>query len=191
MDKTIIVITSDHGESFSHGYLFRHVDRVYESLLRIPLLIYVPRGVAPGLKVQPVRLIDLAPTLAELMAVDLQPCDGSSLAPILQRNATSATSLIYGQAPARRVPWSRGTVLSIRDGRWKLINYVDESSIELFDLDQDPAEVNDLAALEAPIASGLENRLSAWRNQFSAPTDGSYEIAADDQEKLKSLGYLQ
>ncbi len=87
LDDTLLVITSDHGESLTeHGYYFDHGDNLYDPSLRVPLLIRWPGKIPAGLRVDcQVGGVDLAPTLLELAGLpDLHPRDGLSRVPELR-----------------------------------------------------------------------------------------------------------
>lgn len=146
---TIVLFMSDHGEMLGdHGLLYKGC-RFYEGLVHVPLLISWPGRSKPGVSDALVELIDIPSTL----------CDAAELPPMEQDQGKSLFSILTGEAPLhehkRRVlsefwdaisfPGSRGSRGSMYfDGRYKLALYHDVSQGELYDLESDPCEFNDL-----------------------------------------------
>jgi arylsulfatase A-like enzyme len=146
-ETTIVVFTSDHGYMHGeHGLGGKAV--AYEESIRTPLLIRDPRNTKAGLVVNELAVnIDLAPTLLDLVGLGIPTgTQGRSLRPLLERTDTSwreafvyefYRSPMYGGVP---------TTIALRHERWKLITYPGYPAwTELFDLDADPYEMNDLA----------------------------------------------
>ena len=153
LDRTVVILTADHGEGlFDHDYFF-HDFNLYEDTLRVPLIMRVP-----GLKgreiARQVRLIDLMPTALDFVGV-APPADaaGRSLVPLLYGEDA-------GSGPGEDVI-SESSVggKAIRSGRWKLIWYPERT--ELYDLQKDPAERDNLAEGEKATAAALKKKLFA------------------------------
>ena len=112
-----------------------HGTSIYEVLVRVPLIIRVS-GVLPGQVDQPVTQLDIAPTLLDLMGV-ATPGEyvGQSLVPFLR-----------GQSPQLRRPIAadQRVVRALYAGRYKVMHYQKVGAVELYDLDQDPTESNNL-----------------------------------------------
>jgi len=139
---TAIVISADHGEGFGERGRFRHAYDVWESLVRVPLVIHVP-GAEPRRIETPRGHIDLAPTFAELMGVpDDPPFRGKSL----------VSEVFGGPTPLRPVvvDLPRSDIMDRRraviDERWKIIELGNGEEWLLFDVEKDPKEENDLSA---------------------------------------------
>lgn len=188
---TALLITADHGESFGNDYWFRHVDRVYQSLLHIPLFMYLPHRKTPQLIEWSTRMIDVAPTLAEWFDLDYGDCDGHSLLSNLTNEVPPPPLNSFALAPGRKVPWSQGTLHSVRDDQWKLIRYEDERRAELFNLAEDPTESTDQSASRPDLVGTMQEQLTTWLSSFQPRTGGAFELADADEEKLRALGYLQ
>jgi arylsulfatase A-like enzyme len=151
---TVVVLTSDHGEEFlDHGRI-GHEESVYPELLHVPLLVYVPGGAARACA-EPVGLVDLAPTLVELLGLAaLDDVDGRSLVPLLDGAELAPRALHAELAWKRRLEaWIDGTtqIVSSADG------------LERYDLARDPlaranladgATAAELALLRARVRSG-------------------------------------
>ena len=139
--RTLVVVTSDHGEALGehgedvHGYF------VYESTLRVPLVLRGP-GVTPGTRFTGVaRTVDLFPTIVEIAGLAARPpSSGRSFAPALRGGAVSdEPSFAESLVPLLHYGWS--DLRAVRDGRWK---YILAPRPELYDLDRDPGELRNL-----------------------------------------------
>ena len=134
-DTTAIVFTGDHGEEFGEHGGETHGD-LYQEDLRVPLLVHLPGG-APGRRLDgEVRLIDVAPTIADLLGVAAPPqFDGESLVPQLDGAPVPDRPIFAELIPDKKVP---RRVVSITSGGWQLIVDFALGSRELFDLNRDP-----------------------------------------------------
>lgn len=138
-DRTIIIITSDHGDGFNeHGFI-NHAVALYRELLHVPLIIYVPE-LPPRLVDGAVSGMDIFPTIAELAGADIRGMDleGESLIP----------QLFYGKDAHHRVVFAetdyprplRGAMTS----KYKLIYKLKSNLYEFYDLTADPWEKRNL-----------------------------------------------
>jgi arylsulfatase A-like enzyme len=136
--NTIIVFSADSGVARgSHGLIGKQ--NLYEHSLRVPLIIAGP-GIAENQRSQAMcYLYDVLPTLGELCQVKFPPkSDGISFVKTLSNPSEKARDQLYfGYRDLQR---------GIRDDRWKLIHYPKSNTTQLFDLKNDPYEVNDLAS---------------------------------------------
>ena len=168
-DNTVVIFMSDHGEMLGDHGLSRKGCRFYDGAVRVPLIVSWP-GVFGGGRVADglVELTDLAPTLAELAGVPLPWSHGQSLVPILTGAADptvhrpfvrceyyDALNMYLPQEPGRHTP---GWATMYRDQRYKLVNYHGLEWGELYDLDQDPDETENL--WEQPAAGALRAALT-------------------------------
>ena len=190
-DKTLLVVTSDHGEGLGEHGETVHGFFVYESTLRVPLIVRGP-GVAPGRRMKGVaRSVDLLPSVLDLLGVPAPAGwkgSGRSLAPVLRGTAAMATSEpAYAESllPLLHYGWS--DLRALRDGRWK---YIQAPRPELYDLEADPGETRDLAAEMPARAEALRNGLAAHLSRERAVKTDAAGVPADLLEKLGALGYL-
>jgi arylsulfatase A-like enzyme len=153
-ERTIVIFTSDHGEMLGdHGLLLKGC-RFYEGLVRVPLIISWPGHIRAGLRSDAlVELTDLMPTLLEACGLSIpERVQGRSLLLILTGQADAHRHRDFVRceyyralnpgAPGRRFEGSYATM--IRDRHHKLVTYHGHDVGELFDLDQDPGEFNNL-----------------------------------------------
>jgi arylsulfatase A-like enzyme len=186
-DNTIIVMTADHGESLTeHGTLFDHGDDLYDPSLRVPLIIRGP-GITPGVVPCQVSGADLVPTLVELLDLTEMNTDGQSLVPVLQGETCDDHRVISTTMGARFVE-NPPLDLSLRDPTTKYIRH-GEGPPELYDLLDDPGELDDLAH--------RDDLVTYWNEVLDAELqDRVVELKppAMDTESLRmlmELGYLE
>ena len=152
-DNTLVIFTSDHGEMLGdHGLLLKGC-RFYEGLVHVPLVLRWPGQIPAGKTTEAlVELTDLAPTLLDAAGLRVpRHMAGRSLLPLL-RGATAehrdaVRSEYYealSMAPRDRAGWSNSRATMIRDRRYKLAVYHGHPTGELFDLEQDPHEHDNL-----------------------------------------------
>jgi choline-sulfatase len=190
-DQTLLVVTSDHGEGLGEHDESVHGFFVYESTLRVPLIVRGP-GVAAGRRHKGVaRSVDLMPSALDLLGVE-PPAgwkgSGRSLAAVLRGAAPMpAAEPAYAESllPLLHYGWS--DLRALRDGRWK---YIQAPRPELYDLDADPGETRDLAAEMPARAEALRNGLAAYLARERAVKTDAAGVPPDLLEKLGALGYL-
>jgi arylsulfatase A-like enzyme len=159
-DGAIIVFASDHGEALGDDprLLDTHGQVAYAPLVRVPLAIRVP-GVAPGRRTDPVSLVDIAPTVLELLGQPgaIAPLDGTSLVPALL-DAPAALRLPADRALAihEELQWS------VVEWPYQLLVRPGDNVVELYDLDRDPGERYNLAARQPGIVSRLRARYAEF-----------------------------
>lgn len=184
----IIVVTSDHGEMLADHYYFRKCEP-YEGSSRIPLLIRGSSefGFEPGVQCdRPVCLEDIMPTLLELGGMDVpEGVDGQSLAPVLRGEAGGVRESLHAEhSPCYS---RRQAYHMLTDGRYKYIWRPVEGTEQLFDLQEDPGEVEDLAGKDGcgEVLTGLREALiERLRNRAEGFTDGERLIAGRPYEAI-------
>jgi choline-sulfatase len=134
--RTVVIVTSDHGEEFGEHNMTRHGFEVWETLVHVPLMVVAP-GAAPRHIDMPRSAIDLAPTILDFLGV---PADASF-------EGKSLVSEIYGGPTEERdvvvdLPMTsdNGRRRALIHGSEKLICFDNDSYCKLFDLDKDPME---------------------------------------------------
>ncbi len=162
--RTLVVLSADHGESLTgHREYLQHGWFIYDSTVRAPLLFALPGSLPEGAVVrEPVGTIDVVPTLVELLGLEASPqaFDGRSLAVALAGGRIDAERSLFGFGARANYPFS------VSRGRWKLIHttagtprdarlsvppggFQSAESVELYDIVNDPGELDNLAD-EAP-----------------------------------------
>jgi arylsulfatase A-like enzyme len=159
--NTIVVISTDHGESFELGFLGHAGPELHDALIRGPLVIRLPGQQTGARHAQPVSQADLASTLLDLaVAPALRATEGRSLRPLLEGQSLPPQA-VFAMAMERQ---SRYTALhhgsfAIIDGDWKLVLRWPEKKVQLFDLSKPGGEAQDLAPSHPALAQTLRSRL--------------------------------
>jgi arylsulfatase A-like enzyme len=199
-DNTLLVLTSDHGEEFlEHGQLSHR--QLYGEVLEVPLVMRWPDGLPAGTRVdRPVELAGLFPTLMDLLELPIPPqVSGRSFANELRpgserdpqdrgarHKALAHMDVVFAEASGPR--WAVSATLPT--GRFKLI-HSRHGRIELYQLDEDPGEENEVA-WAFPREVGLLAELAA---SMGSPGDAQERSlrALDDEARawLIELGYVE
>lgn len=160
-EETLIVITSDHGETlYEHDCYFDH-HGLYDCTLVVPLILKFPGRVPAGMRVKDVSLIsDIMPTVLELLEIDTgTDYDGRSLTSLIAGEPTSQISEFY----ISECTWMRKH--GWRTPEWKLICALEpdfhfKPEIELYNLIQDPDENVNVAQQEPEVVAFLQQRMN-------------------------------
>jgi arylsulfatase A-like enzyme len=177
LEETIIVITSDHGESFGERGVYLHGTQLYDEQMRAPIIIHVP-GQAPRRVRDYVSTIDLGTTILSLVGIS-PPTGyiGVSLGPLM-RGEPFAHPPVFGEhnyrEVSRLVPYEsnlnpeRRTYMVITQDGYKLIYHREWYGFELFDLKSDPRETRNLYDRMPEKASELEHLLGRFVDVVTA-----------------------
>lgn len=178
-DRTIIVFISDNGgyineykgKAVTSNYPLRSgKGSLYEGGIRIPTIIFSPKHPGNGKKIDtPISTIDFVPTLMELTGEKApEGLDGKSFLSAL--NGNPEQELLqrplfwhYPHYYATTTP-----VSAIRDKNWKLLHYLDDNHLELYDLDADLGETKNLAAEKPELVLALKAKLENWKTEVGA-----------------------
>ena len=183
--RTLVVLTADHGESLGEHGEATHGIFAYEATLRVPLVLYQPRFFHPRVVTDPVRHVDLLPTILDALGLAVPDgLPGTSLLP-LATGAHLVPVSTYFEALSGQLNRGWAPLQGILVGRTK---YVDLPIPELFDLGSDPAEARNLAASRPGELEAMRARLAPLRGADRGPAPR--RETADVRERLKSLGYV-
>jgi choline-sulfatase len=140
------VVMADHGEAFGEHKIFFHGQDLFDEQLRVPLIIAVP-GQAPRVIEDDVALVDVAPTLLDLVGAPVPAAmRGRSLVPRIEGAERPARPVFAELLPA--TAWPHHAVMMV-DGGMKIIHRVSDRRWELYDLGRDPGEKKNLAEVAA------------------------------------------
>jgi arylsulfatase A-like enzyme len=189
-ERTVVILTADHGEALhEHGWI-GHSVQLYDESIRVPLIVRLPKGPSgvrvPGL----VDLLDVAPTVADVFGLlppetSAQGFEGRSLLPLLA-GAPGWPAVIS------RTIWDRPRY-AIRDARFKLVQDAATGEEQLYDLERDPQERQDLRSLRPLVAAYYRQALQHWMARALLARRSPAEqarLSPEQCENLKALGYL-
>ena len=207
-ERTLLVVTSDHGEEFFEHGGKGHRRTLFDEVLKVPLLFRLPGRIPAGLRIErQVRHIDLMPTIQSLLGVALEtPMSGTGVASWLAGEAGDAGDAVP-EAVSRLVHGENVYVwVSVRTAGYKyLVNLRPDRRREvLYDLARDPQEqepvgsrfvqgtesLDELDGLRDVLATA-ESRGTTLRDTFGGAASDRVDVPDEVEKRLRSLGYIQ
>ena len=209
LDRTLVVMASDHGEEFWEHGLGAHGHSLYAELIHTALMFWSPRLLPAARRVsEPVELTDVVPTVLDLLGLP-EPAvwQGQSLAPLLRGEPFTrhgemiATKLALPQAkPGGGVPSNLTDSFARIDGLWKLIYRAQAGraglkELELYDRRTDRADLHDVAAAHPDVTGRMKTDVLRWMQAQRAVKkqlgpSGTTQLDTETLRRLRSLGYL-
>jgi len=187
LDHTIIIVIGDHGESLGEHGEAAHGLFAYDATLRVPMIVSAP-GVRPRVVRTPVATVDIVPTVLELLGIAAPSgLDGHSLL-AAEGDATTSHRVLYFEALDANLTRGWARLVGVMVDHWK---YIDLPIPELYDLQHDPHETQNLMAGEPERSRVLRARLKDLAERRNA-APGALRAAmdADARRRLASLGYV-
>lgn len=167
LENTYLVVTSDHGEMFERGILEHITQTMYEPLARIPLVISRPGQRERVDVTTPTSCVDLLPTLRHVSGLPAPAWSEGRILPTFSEDDPGDERSVFSmdaKTNPRTAPYTTGTVAMVK-GPHKLIHYFgydDYTSVyELYDLENDPQELEDLSETRSSLAGDLRAELQA------------------------------
>ncbi len=199
-EHTIVVVVADHGEGLGdHGWAFHRI--LYQEQIRVPLLVRIPGLASTPAVAETVRTTDIAPTVLDYVGVSApRAMSGRTLRPLLEGHADTPRAAFADQINGydlnagmlKKRPYD-DFLYAVVDQGWKLVwrpLYPDRS--ELFQLDRDPSELQNLLASEPEQVLRLQELLARHGGWVTTPChstdDAGLDLAAA-QQILQALGY--
>jgi arylsulfatase A-like enzyme len=200
-DNTLVVLLSDHGESFEKGFYFAHGNRLFDSLVHVALMFRHPGRIAPGRVETQVHLSDVYPTLASYLGIPLEAeVQGESVLGPDGGAAGTVPGAAPG-APGRPVflqtdfenpkPFSSRVSTGVRLPPWKYVDSPEIELTELYDLTADPGELTNLVDERPDVAAELAATLRTWLDETEPRETSDAELSPERLEALRALGYVQ
>ncbi|MEE8311593.1 MAG: sulfatase-like hydrolase/transferase, partial [Candidatus Binatia bacterium] len=190
--RTVVIVTSDHGEELvDHGGCF-HIRTLYREIVRVPLIVHIPNvdarvvaGVVPA-------SVSVAPTVLDLLGIDHSGIPGPTIAGILG-GAEPGFGFVVSETASRFQPRrASGLTRSLTTDDEKLVHWVDAGRVEYFDLRSDPLEQK--PSFVGPRVGGLVQSLQSFvarHPRISHGAEGSPPYPKRLRRELKKLGYLE
>lgn len=187
-DRTIVIVAGDHGEGLGEHHEVEHGSLLYNSTLRVPLIISAPGQSHSGHRVAPaVSLIDIAPTVLDLLGITIpKVMRGKSLRSSVEGNPFQGhTCYAETEAPFLDNRWC--PMQAIITDRWK---YIYSTKSELFDLQNDPGELVNLLDTAVEQRKEMHAMLEELQVSFVPLSPGNVHLSQKDRQILGSLGYI-
>jgi arylsulfatase A-like enzyme/Tfp pilus assembly protein PilF len=186
-DNTLVVVTADHGEGLGDHGEQGHAFFVYDSTVRVPLILWgpgvVPAGVVPT---APASVVDIFPTVLSLLGLPAAPVDGEDLGDRF-RNPAAGGGAAYAESliPFLDFGWSELRALVAGDYK-----YIEAPEPELYNLTRDPGETDNLVDTEIERADAMAETLAELvaGDDVTQATGGS--VDEDGLAALQALGYI-
>jgi arylsulfatase A-like enzyme len=198
-ENTILVVTSDHGGLSTRGLenrrplatsnapLRQGKGSIFEGGVRVPLIVKWPGRTAPGsVSAVQVNGTDHYPTILEMAGVPLKPnqhVDGVSYRKALEGDVSQRAPIFFNKWMARPQSTGDTRAMSLIDGRWKVILWLDDDVVELFDLREDIGETSSLADAEPARARAMLRELLATEQAIGSLREKGLELTQQRMEK--------
>lgn len=181
-DRALVIVLSDHGEGLNQHGEAEHGIFLYREAIRVPLLVKLPNGTRAGETAeQPVGLVDVLPTIAEVTGVAAPA--GVQGVSLLRTDATSATRRIYSETLYPRIHLGWSELRSLADAQY---HFIQAPRPELYDMRSDPAETRNVLADTRRVYASMRDELA----KFGTSVDMPANIDPEEAKKLAALGYL-
>ncbi len=188
-DSTLLLIAGDHGEMLGeHGELF-HGFFIYQSAIRVPLIVRLP-GQTAGRRVRDlVGLVDIVPTVCSLLDVDVPPVlHGEDLSPAVRGGTLEFPPRALYCESFYATRYGANSLLGLVTEQWK---YIQTTRSELYDLSLDPRESENLADSRGGLVKSLGGKLQQLvQAQNRQLADSSLQLDEQTRRRLESLGYV-
>lgn len=190
LEKTLIVVVADHGEGFAGPHVEKtHGSFVYHDTQRIPMILHAAGAIEGGQRSETlVSQVDIAPTVLDLLGFEAgDEMQGESLRDILETGRTTRRPVAYMETmlPWEAYGWS--PLFSVRDSRWK---YIEGPYDELYDLERDPDELDNVVAAHPQRAAEMKATLQALKQETGGGAVSGGPQDAEELERLRELGYV-
>lgn len=195
-ERTLIIITSDHGEEFFEHGVFGHRQNLYDTTLRIPLIFWAPGLVPGGVTVEDqVRIIDILPTVLELCGLPRShESIGESLAPMFNSpDSESHERPVFAEVKS----WKRYHE-ALRTERYKMIRDYKNEQRFCIDLSADPGELSPVTDPSIPVFReamdsffNIRFNLETYKKTLMWGNSAVPEMDEELRQRLRSLGYLK
>jgi arylsulfatase A-like enzyme/Tfp pilus assembly protein PilF len=191
LDSTFLALTGDHGESLGQHEEINHGFFVYQEAIHVPLIIVTPFKRLQGLILaQPVTLADIMPTLLDMTGLPIPAeVQGRSLVPAFFRPDGEKEGLAYSETYYPRYHFGWSELRAVQDRRYKLIL---APELELYDLDQDPGEKQNLAASRPALVQDMQKQADTLIERYGRNAHQLDYLKVDEEtrERLAALGYV-
>jgi len=187
ISTALVVLAGDHGEAFGEHGEITHSIFLYDTTLRVPLIMAGP-GIspAPSAPEPDVSLVDVFPTVIDALGLPPRDVDGVSLLPLVRGDAISARDL-YAETFAPLLDFGWSSLRSVRSGPWK---YIAAPSPELYDRAADPGEERNQEPARGDVVRDLATRVAKYCGPELPAAPAGEQPDSEARSRLGALGYV-
>jgi len=188
-DSTLIIVTADHGEMLGEHNELTHSYYIYQSAIKVPLIFKLP-GLNKGKKIDTtIGLIDIVPTICGLLGIEApKEVQGVDLSGCLRGNSLPQKGRGFYCESLTPTKYNANSLLGVVQDEFK---YIQTSRPELYNLTEDPQEVNNLLEVEPQRAKVLKDKLVEMiKANDKNSRDSQLDMSDDDRRRIESLGYV-
>jgi arylsulfatase A-like enzyme len=183
LERAILAVTSDHGEGLGDHGEQEHGIFLYREALHVPLVLRLPGGAGAGTRLRgPVSQVDVPATLLDLAGLATDGMDGVSLRGDLAKGAAQART-VYSETLYPRYHFGWSDTYAATESRFRFIR---APRPELYDLDKDPGEKDNLAPQRPQAMASM----GGWLEKVIGGVTAPEAVDAETREKLAALGYV-
>jgi len=189
-EDTLLIVAGDHGEAFGEHKEYGHGIFCYEEDMKVPLIFSNPKLFKrPRALSQRVRLIDIMPTVLDLLGLPLPAqIQGRTLAPLLNGRKENAERDVYIETMYGKEENNWAPLTGMISGPYK---YISLPKAELYDLTRDPQERENLFLKKNMTARKMDSQLAEFVSKNSQKRDDSrLQLSGDEKKQLQALGYI-
>ncbi len=193
-DNTLIIAVGDHGEGLGDHEERTHATFIYESTQHVPLIMRIPGVKDPGRRIKTVASqMDIMPTVLDYLGIERTPneVEGKSLRSIIEANPhpSGVERFAFLESKWAFLHYNWSPLAGIVGENYK---YIKAPTPELYDLEEDPGELHNIAEEEKKIAAQLRSRLEEMENRYGKARLDTMEadVSPELQKQLEALGYI-
>ena len=203
-EDTLVILMADHGENFrEHGYYFQHGEHLYNTAVKVPLAFINLEVIPKNKKITSlVQNLDVMPTILEFLRIPLvDNIDGVSLMPLIEGKKDKVREFAFAESVEnyfkgnKRIFFEgvKGKWRTMIVGKWKIIYipHPENDIFELYDLENDPDEKNNLVEQEKEIAEEMKKRILDYlKPQENEGVRGLESLEEKSRKLLIKAGYI-
>jgi arylsulfatase A-like enzyme len=186
-EKSLIIVLSDHGDAFGKRGEFNHREYVYNTTIRVPLIAKLPHSENKNVDVQVTRSTDIVPTILDRFGIE-RDLDGYRL----DEDRTKSTAYCETRfEDNKKGSEFKHNYVSLCSRKWKFILDRQTGKEELYNLEDDPEESNNIVASNSDVADQFRSALNNYlKGEINANNNMSASVQSEVSDRLQDLGYL-